>query len=93
MEKLEIKDSTSSSRTIFLERKPRWTIYADRIIAILGLVGSFVLVALLAYEWGAENQRITTPKCTQKILNQMDWYSPEELRRIASARARMERIR
>ena len=73
--------------------EPRWSLIADRLLALCGIIGSIILVAVLAYEWGAADQLAATPKCEKRVINRMDSYSPEELRRIARARERMEKVK
>jgi len=78
-------------RTIFVNRLPRWVTIADRILALCGIIGSFILVAVLCYEWGAADQRATTPKCEPKIHRMV--YPTEELARMLGARKRMEKVK
>ena len=50
-------------------------------------------MGLNLYELGRDHQRAETPACKPKYINRMDWYSPTEMRRIATARERQERIK
>jgi len=65
---------------------------ADRIIALSGLVAAFVLVAIVAHEWGREQGfREARDQCKPKIHRMI--YSAEEHFRAGRAMRRMEAIK
>ena len=68
--------------------EPKWSLIADRLLALLGIVGSIILVAVMAYEMGAADQRAATPACKPKIHRMV--YSAEEHFRAGRMMRRME---
>lgn len=67
------------------------TIWEDRVIGIVGLIGSIILIAFLSYEVGHADGVESVPACVPKVVK--GTYSTEELYRMIRARKRMETIK
>lgn len=78
-----------------MEQKRFWE---DRVIGITGLVSFIGVLCFFSLRIGQEEswekfQAYTYSRCTPRVVRGIDTLSPVELRRLANARERMEKVK